>query len=188
MYANAVIDFHEDFDVEDFAGKFFDLTRQCLIILEKSKKKHWHIHGIWTSDRKAYKDYFHAERKGEGRTKTRPVRVAFDKDEKGFQYICKEEPPNVVKKWHITDEQIMTWHVASEEYNADKDRKLKRWLKEVPQGGTPSAYFRALKRVAYEYTIDDGKLIHPARLNSYVVTCMYGSDNEAYKAWILDNK
>jgi len=188
MYADAVIDFHQEFDVEDFAGKFFDLTKQCLIILERGSKRHWHIHGTWIGDRKAYKEYFHPDRKGHGRQKTRPVRVALDKDEQGFQYICKESPPNVVKQWHITDEQIAEWHIKSEEYKADKDRKMKRWLSEVPQSGTPSEYFRALKRVAYNWTLDEGKLIHPARLNSYVVTCMYGSSKDAYKAWILDNK
>lgn len=188
MYANAVIDFHEEFDVEDFAGKFFDLSHQCLIVLEVGKKKHWHIHGTWPGDRKAYKDYSHPNRTGDGRSKTRPVRVAFDKDETGFQYCCKEDPVNVVKKWHITDEQIAVWHAASEEYNTDTAGKLKRHLEKVEVDGPPPAYFRALKKAAYDYQIEEGKLIHPSRLNSYVVTCMYATDHGSYKTWILDNK
>jgi len=110
MWSNAVIDVHEDFDIVEFAETFFDTEKQLLIVLEKGKKLHWHVHGTWTGNRKDYKEIAHALRTGEGQRKTRPVRVAFDKDEVGFRYCCKEDPVNVVKKWHISDDQIAKWH------------------------------------------------------------------------------
>eukprot|EP01043_Picozoa_sp_COSAG02_P003005 COSAG02_NODE_71_length_42019_cov_36.443893_8_plen_690_part_00 len=114
MYAYAVIDFHQDFDVVDFAERFFDTGQRCLIVLDKGKKEHWHVHGTWQEaytqeayTQAAYEQYPHPARKGEGHSKTRPpVRVTFDKDEKGLQYICKKDAVNVIRKWHITDEQI----------------------------------------------------------------------------------
>lgn len=191
MYANAVVTVHEDFDIVKFAETFFDTGKQCLIVKEKGGTKlHWHVHGIWKDpkEKEAYKLVPHALRKGEGRSKTRPVQVAFDKDEKGFQYCCKEDPVHVVKQWHITDEQISEWHRLSEQHNADQNSKLKRALSNVPQNGAPAEYFRDLKRAAYDYTIAEQKLIHPARLASYVVTAMYSTDSDAYKSWILDHK
>ena len=89
MYANAVVDVHEDFDIVKFAETFYDTSKQCLIVKEKGKVFHWHVHGTWIGDKEAYKLVPHALRLGEGRTKRRPVQVAFDKDEKGFQYCCK---------------------------------------------------------------------------------------------------
>ena len=107
MYANAVVTVHGDFDVVNFAETFYDTSTQCLIVKEKGKDK-LHVHGIWQdpSDKEAYKLVPHFIRTeweknnpgGDGRKKPRPVAVAFDKCQKGFQYCCKEDPVNVVKK------------------------------------------------------------------------------------------
>ena len=75
MYANAVVDCHQDFDIVDFAEQFFDTGSQCLIVKEQGRKPHWHVHGTWKGDREAYKKYHHPDRKGEGRKVTRPVQV-----------------------------------------------------------------------------------------------------------------
>jgi hypothetical protein len=106
VYGYAVIDYHQEFNVIDFAEKCFhtDLHR-CLIILVNGRKQQWHVHGTWRGDQTAHKEYPHPGRKGEGHSKT--VRVAFDTDDrKGFQYICKKDAVQLVHKWHITDEEI----------------------------------------------------------------------------------
>ena len=153
---------------------------------EKGSSPHWHIHGTWKSDRKAYKEYEH-----KGRVTlpsghlSRPVRVSFDKDTKGFQYCCKADPPNVVRKWHITDEQVDEWHRKSDEHNASTRATIKRALAEEEPLQDPELYYRALKRRAYQHTVDEGKLIHPAQLKSHVVTYMFASNNEQYKSYVL---
>ena len=38
MYSNAVVDCHEDFDIVDFAQKFFATDKQLLIVREKGRK------------------------------------------------------------------------------------------------------------------------------------------------------
>jgi hypothetical protein len=193
MYANAVVDVHEDFDIVDFAETFFDTDHQCLIVREKGKQPHWHVHGTWKGDRKAYKEYPHSDRVTNANgNKTRPVRVAFDKDKEGFQYCCKANPPNVVRKWHITDEQIEEWHRKSNEHNASARSQLKRALAQVSQptgcesADEPRLYYRALKRQAYAYTVEQGNLIHPAQLKSHIVTYMFATDKPEYINYVLD--
>lgn len=188
MYANAVINVHEDFDIVDFAETFFDTTHQCLIVREKGKKAHWHVHGTWKGDRKAYKEYEH-----KGRVKlpsgqwSRPVHVSFDKDEKGFQYCCKANPPNVVRKWHITDEQILAWHNASNLHKEEARATMKRALDEVYDDDNPERYFYKLKRAAYTFKVEQGELIHPASLKSHIVTHMFQSENEHYIRYVLEH-
>ena len=84
-YANAVLDVPTESDDEEgtcefcvvkFAEAHFSVDHKLLIVRETGKKPHWHIHGTWTADRKSYKTYFHPDRKGEGRSMTRPVRVS----------------------------------------------------------------------------------------------------------------
>lgn len=187
MYANAVVDCHQDFDIVDFAEKFFDTESQLLIVKEKGRKAHFHCHGTWIGDREAYKEYPHPARKGEGRSKTRPVRVAFDKDEMGFQYCCKEDPPNVIRQWHITDEQIADWHKASVAYLADKGRKLRDALSDADywyckdfQEYAISAknVYRHLKRAAYDFQIEEDQKINPQHLRSHILTYMWGATTE----------
>lgn len=195
MYANAVVNVHEDFDIVDFAETFFDTDHQCLIVREKGSTPHWHVHGTWKGDRKAYKEYEH-----KGRVKlpsghwSRPVRVSFDKDAKGFQYCCKADPPNVVRKWHITDEQISEWHEKSDEHN-EGNRESLSWAladqRNVPWSEDPGEYYRACKRFAYTYQWERGKNIHPAQMRSHLVTHVWSAamagDIEHYKRWVLDN-
>ena len=79
-YANAVLDVPTEdsegtcgFCVIAFAEAHFSVEHKLLIVRETGKKPHWHIHGQWTADRKSYKTYFHPDRRGEGRSMTRPV-------------------------------------------------------------------------------------------------------------------
>ncbi len=188
MYANVVVDVHEEFDIVDFAETFFETGSRLLIVKEKARKAHWHVHGTWKGDRKAYKEYHHSLRAGEGRAMTRPVRVSFDRDEKGFQYCCKESPPNVIRQWHISDADIEKWHQASEDVKKCSLFALKRSLSEVSTGCSAPEYFRNLKRAAYDHQIAADKTIHPSQLNSYVVTTMYATDVDNYKEWILVHK
>jgi len=196
MYANAVVDAHEDFDIVEFAEGFFDTGKQLLIVKEKGRKVHWHVHGTWIGDRKAYKEIPHPARKGDGQRKTRPVRVAFDKDEVGFKYCCKEYPPNVVKKWHISEEQIAKWHDEWAEGKVDIKMNLKRAMRTVDiqadeqYGGsgfiTPEVYFRRLKKACYDWLIGEDKLLCPPCQKQYILTFMYETDSEQYKAFVLD--
>ena len=187
MYANAVVDLVEDFDIVDFAQRFFSTEHQLLIVKEKGRKVHWHVHGTWIGDRKAYKEYPHPDRQGDGRSKTRPVRVAFDKDQTGFQYCCKEDPPNVVRQWHITDEQIADWHVASVAYNKDKDRGLKRAMEEVTDDEMPpKVLFRELKRACYTFLAEEGKILNPHKTRGHVLTHMWNTEKDQYEEFVLD--
>lgn len=187
MYANAVINVHEDFDIVDFAETFFDTGHQCLIVKEKGKTLHWHVHGTWQGDRQAYKEYPHKGRFKRASGKwSRPVRVAFDKDEQGFQYCCKADPPNVVRKWHITEEQIDEWHRKSNEHNEEARATIKRALDEVHHDANPEMYYRKLKRRAYTFQADQGKLIHPAHLKAHIVTHMFSTEHEPYINYVLD--
>lgn len=193
MYANAVIDCHEEFDIEEFARQFFDTSKQCLIVKEKATKWHWHIHGVWIGDRKAYKEVPHPDRHGEGRQKTRPVRVAFDKDgEKGFRYSCKGVEkgtlPDVVRQWHISDLQIREWHDKWHEGKSDTKAALKRAMSEVLPGPDPEKYSRDLKRCCYDFQTQAGKLINPPHVRQHVLTYMYQHEcsfNRVYQEWVL---
>ena len=51
-----------------------------------------------------------------------------------------------------------------------------------------SEYFRELKRAAYDHQVEYRKKIHPAHMNSVIVTTMYATGDPVYKAWILDHK
>lgn len=193
MYANAVVDAHEDFDIVGFAEAFFDTGKQLLIVKEKGRKVHWHIHGQWIGDRKAYKEIPHPDRKGDGQRKTRPVRVAFDKDEAGFKYCCKEDPVNVVKKWHISDEQIAKWHDEWMEGKKDVRLQLSRVMQAVdrPTRGAkpddlPKIYFRRLKRACYDWMIEENRLLCPPCQKQHVLTFMYETDVDEYKGFVLD--
>lgn len=188
MYANAVVDCHEEFDIEEFARQFFDITKQCLIVKESGRKPHWHVHGMWTGDRKAYKEVPHPDRQGEGRSKTRPVRVAFDKDVAGFKYCCKEDPPDVVRQWHISDQQIREWHEEWHQGKQDTKSALKRAMQEVLPGPDPEKYSRDLKRCCYDYQTTAGKLINPPHVRQHVLTYMYQHEcsfNRVYQEWVL---
>lgn len=199
MYANAVVDAHEDFDIVGFAEAFFDTGKQLLIVKEKGRKVHWHVHGQWIGDRKAYKEIPHADRKGEGQRKTRPVRVAFDKDEQGFKYCCKEDPPNVVKKWHISDEQIAKWHDEWTAGKEDMKQSLKRAMDDTikeycSHGGDPRDWdksdgapmLRSLKHACYGWLVDNDKLINPPHVRQHVLTYLWKEFNDGIKEFVLD--
>jgi hypothetical protein len=185
MYANAVVDCHQDFDIVDFAEQFFDTGSRCLIVKEQGRKPHWHVHGTWKGDREAYKEYPHPAREGEGRKKTRPVRVAFDKDELGFQYICKEDPPNVVRQWHISDEQIAQWHAASEKHKTDTRKRLRDAMKEVDLRDDAKEQYRELKRACYDWLTQEDKLLNPNNVKQHVLTYMW-TELPQYKGFVLD--
>lgn len=196
MYANAVIDVHEDFDIVQFAKTFFDTEKQCLIVKEKGRKLHWHIHGTWTGDRKAYKEIPHPARTGEGQRKTRPVRVAFDKDVEGFKYCCKEDPPNVVFAWHISEEQIAKWHDEWTSGKEDTKNSLKRAMHDDAQNwksmdiqfsqSTFNDLYRSMKRCCYGWLVDNDKLINPPHVRQHVLTYLWEEFQDDIKEFVLD--
>jgi len=198
MYANAVIDAHPDFDIVEFAEAFFDTDKQLLIVLEKGRKLHHHVHGTWIGDRKAYKEMPHPDRKGEGQRKTRPVRVAFDKDVEGFKYCCKESPPNVVKKWHISDDQIAKWHdewtSGKEDTRACLKRAMHDTVTKITEAHDPrtwtqndtKGYFRDLKGACYGWLVDNDKLINPPHVRQHVLTFLWQEFEDDIKAFVLD--
>ena len=95
MYANAVVTWHEDFDIVEFARTFFDGAKRLLVVKEKGASKlHWHVHGtILDPKDKEYISYAHPLRRGEGRAKTRPVQLKLYQDDEvgevGFRYCCR---------------------------------------------------------------------------------------------------
>jgi hypothetical protein len=58
-----------------------------------------------------------------------PVKcVKREADDMGFQYLCKEDPPNVLYKNHFTDEDIEELHEASDLYTETLKDDLKTRL------------------------------------------------------------
>lgn len=94
----------------------------------------------------------------------------------------------MIRQWHISDEQIAEWHKASDAWRKDGKAMLKRAL-DASYPGTkaePKVLFRDLKRAAYDFQVEEGKLINPFQLKQHILTFMWETDAAPYKEFVLD--
>lgn len=120
------------FEIEKFAEDHFDTGKRLLIVREKGKEWHWHIHGLlqegetWEHAR----TYPHPDKAG---TQDRPISgkcyPTAEAHELGYQY-CMKKPPTlcVTKAWNFTpaelDDLYAKWLAHAKDSTAGIKRKL----------------------------------------------------------------
>lgn len=166
--------YYEKFAVQLFGGN------KCLVVAEKlSSNAHVHFQGYTSLSTQGVKDTIASisachfvvkdweesqKKRKEGDAnpgRPRPVKaVKRTVDEKGFQYLCKEDRPPLYSQG-FSQEEIVSLRKASDEHVDDLKNGLKEHLFKIEYPATPE---RALKRMridALEYYEKDAKRPRP---------------------------
>jgi hypothetical protein len=152
-----------------------------LCVAEKmSVNAHVHFQGVTNLTTREYDDLFteltcehYLKRDNK---KARPVRHvrAGDVDELGFQYMCKENPPNILARNQFEDEDIQALHEASEEHVQELKCGLKRKLHELDPEPTPQDLHRKYRMEGLAYYEASDKM-PPPNFQKLVLWAMYTS-------------
>lgn len=174
----------------EVALKYFDTSKDHLIVREKAKTWHWHIHGTpkeeyASKQRKVSAELCaaHPDRKGDPRC--RPVTIS-EGDELGFQYIMKCGRKAVRCKGNFTDEQLEALHKASKEYRADKTSGSRKRAADTDITGldyVPAA--AKIMRSILDHSQAEGKML-PMQARQIVLTDLYsrGFKDEVVKSML----
>jgi len=146
---------------------------KCLAMLEDKKGKikapHVHIQGETTMNEVDLRAFIkelgdqHYERSLNKRHDARPVkRRTVEADDKGFQYMCKEDGREVLYKQVLTDQDMEDMHEASELHMDEVKNGLRDhlWLR-CPKETSPPALHLMMRRLALAWYCDQDKFTPP---------------------------
>lgn len=171
------------FNYEKIATSFFG-DEQCLIVAEKlSTNAHVHFQGYTNKTDRQIEDSITAlarghfevkhyneelkrwndnEKKGKKPVRPRPVKmVRKEVDEKGFQYLCKEDRPPLFFRG-FTPEQLSDLKKASDEHVEHLKSGLKDHLHSIKYDSQPERAFKRMRLDALEYYEKEEKRPRPA--------------------------
>lgn len=175
----------------DCALEYFDLNKDYLIVREKGKEWHWHVHGTPAEEyvgqeRKvsAALGMKHPDRKKN--PTSRPISIATGKDEMGFQYIMKNGLKAVTNPGLFETEDLERLHKESQKYRADKTSGSRKRAKEVDIAGldyVPAA--AKIMRSVLDHSVAEGKML-PMQARQIVLTDLYtrGFKDEVIKSML----
>lgn len=156
-------------------------TEKWLCVAEKiNVNAHVHFQGYTEYSDDYFKDLFHRLTEDhylrKANKKARPVRHvrAGCVDELGFQYLCKEDPPNVLSALGFEPEDIQALHEASEEHVQELKCGLKRKLHELDPEPTPQDLHRKYRMEGLAYYEASDKM-PPPNFQKLVLWAMYTS-------------
>lgn len=150
---------------------------KCLCVLHKEGKNeipHWHFQG-WTSmtDKQttaALKLIAEGHSKKIASPKSRPVKQKkVEPDDIGYQYMMKEEKPEVVYSSGFEEEEFEELHEKSKEHVQELKDNLLNYLEEHldlkmavdPSSSRPKALHEQCRLLAYDYYTENDKMWPP---------------------------
>lgn len=164
-----------DYPIVEMAEKFFDTSKKLLVVREKGKDWHWHIHGYPLEPKKKRKiieemNRAHPDRETDEHA--RPVSCR-EGNSQGFQYTSKGGTKAITAKWNITDEEFAELKQASDAYRAEKTAGSRKRVAEVDVDGL-SYEGAALKmmRCVLDHATDEKKMI-PMQARQIVLSELY---------------
>lgn len=167
MFRHTKIQYDPSLDYEKICKAVYG-ENQCLCVAEKLETNaHVHFQGLTNLGKERYDDLFaeYTQNHFIRRVKpgARPVRHvrSGNVDEVGFQYMCKESPPNVLYKNGFTEQDIEDMHQASEEHVEEVKSGMKRKLHEMEFTGTPEYVHEEMQVAALKYFISENKFTPP---------------------------
>lgn len=160
------------------ALKYLDINKDHLIVREKGKVWHWHVHG---TPLPKYEEHHrkvsmilnqeHPDR--EGSAAARPVTIKTGCDEQGFQYCLKNGRKAIRCKGIFSDDEIDEMIKKSKEYRADKTSGSRKRAADTDISGldyVPAA--AKIMRSILDHSEAEGKLL-PMQARQIVLTDLY---------------
>lgn len=178
-------------------GQMLFGQNKCLITAEKlDVNAHVHVQGL-TDLAETYfekkltdatKDHYQRRIGADGKTRRPVKRQRTGTDDIGFQYICKEDPVNVLYKSGFTDEDIKALHDASDAHVAEIKDGLRNHLSSnavlIALVASDSLYqdiFYEALLATYEY-YEKKNTMPPPNMKKLVVWALLSmSDNRSYR-------
>lgn len=180
MFRHTKLSYDPSLDYEKICRELFGENRYLCVAEKMNINAHVHFQGETNLTEREYDDKFtllvqdHYLKKSN--PKARPVRHvrSGDVDELGYQYMCKENPPNVLAKNRFDEEEIQALHEQSECHVDELKCGLKRKLHQLSPELSPQSLHRRYRREAGVYYETSDKM-PPPNVQKLILWAMYTS-------------